>query len=620
MLENYVNALSEAVKPFGDFKTEEKGGKAVAEGELKAGTKGMTVKIECDGSTVKIKGSREYTYPIDARAAEEFQDKVLEKFSDCSCYVSGQTLTFSRFASCHDPDEAASLATDIVKRMAEAVTMFESNCVRFQSGEPVVAQEEDYDPEEDVDIVDVDSSSFHSAPVTEKDNEEYMERGRNFAEETFNKLCGVIGGKRKGNEATAVSGDKTIRIVYFPPDAEIMIAVSVKVGKDVSSMYKSYINSNFSNVLCGYNDAEETFALKVFSTPDEYSPDETEEALNVCLKAMDACIQEYSQILEKKDSIGFASDIQELLREQTEAVSEREKSVSAREEEMSAKEDDLVRREEELEERARELEEEKEAMQKEMEEERARIQEHEKQMEEEMQKYEERNTKDILRIQQLANQVATLQNRQTALGQGSEDLEEEVFRLKSRVQQLISQKAALEKKLNEKITAKEGKIRELGETISSKDAEIRKMETSIEDMAKSRAAEEAKKTEQELEDLRRQVEAMGHILTAGDLMKHFKQYEDLDARNFHAQDGGQFVVYNDESLEVRIRIGEVNYVDVSKKATVKNDVLKRLNAKNADIKFFNKGERTVARTYFPVNASVDDVERIVDVITDFFSK
>lgn len=620
MYDDFGRALTAAAEEYGKFTGGEQNGNYVMEGELEAGTKGMTVRIEFNGRTLKIKGSREYKYPIDEKAADAYQEEILGRLPEYQCYLTGQTLSFSKFSMCASPDDAAKMLRRTFDAVSEAVSLFERNCVRFQGvmEDEHEQQDDDYNPEESVSYINVDNT-LRSVSVTEADNEEYSGRNRSFAEKTFAELCESLNGRRNGNEFTAEADGKHIHMFYFPQEAEIRIAVSVNVSKDVGTMYESYIRSSFPDVKPGYDDREKAFVLKKYSAPDEYAPDETKEYLDLCLKAMDACVAEYSQILEKKDSARFASDVQEVLMKQTETVSEREKKVSAREEETAAREEEVAKRTEELEERAKQLDEERAAMLKEIEEERVRIQEHEAQMADEIKEYEDRNTKDILRIQQLADQVAALQNRQSALGQDDSDMEEEVFRLKSRVQQLITQKAALEKKLNEKISARDGKIRELGDQIAQKDAEINKLETGIEDMAKSKAAEETQKTREELEDLKNQIAAVGHVLTANEVLDHFKQYDGLNVRKVHAQDG-EFITYDDASLEIRIRIGDMNYVDVSKKASVKDSNLKKLNSAHTDIKFFSSKDRTVARSYFPINASADDAEQLADEISEFFTK
>ena len=89
--------------------------------------------------------------------------------------------------------------------------------------------------------------------------------------------------------------------------------------------------------------------------------------------------------------------------------------------------------------------------------------------------------------------MAALQNRQNALGNVDNDAEEEIFRMKSKVQQLTSQKIALESKLTEKINLKEKRIRELSDTISEKNAEIRKINLNIDDMVQIRLRQNLEK-------------------------------------------------------------------------------------------------------------------------------
>ena len=617
MLEEYIKIIIEAASGFGDFRSAEKEGKMYVEGELKAGTKGMTVSMECSPSSVKIKGTREYRYEILENTTEAFQDMMQDKYPDCYCYVSGNSLTFSKYGTFRDGDEASKIVTQTLKKMAEAVSMFERRCVNFENSLDEHEEEEEYNPEDNISLVEVDNS-YHAAPATASDNEAYLEDNRDFAEEEFDELCKTIGGTRDGNEITVKRGGCTVNAILYPLDGAIGIQLVSEVSKEVAAMYSTFFRTSYPEMFCDYTDGN--FVLEMYSYPDRYAPGETQSYFEACLKAMDACIQEYDQMLKKKDSAEFASDIQEVLSEQTKSVMEREKAVSAREEEVAAREAELEQRLAEVEEWAKNLEEENDAMKKELEEEKARIQEHEAQMQEEMKTYEERNTKDILRIQQLAKQVSTLQDRQATLGQGSGGDEAEMFRLKSRVQQLISQKASLEKALNEKITARDTKIKELKDVASEKEAELRKIEAEIDDIAKSRAAEEAQKTADELDSLHKRLDSIGHILTAAELLKHYKEYDGLNPKKFHAPDGGQFVVYTDESLEVRIRVGSMNYVDVSKKATLKDPVLKKLNSANTDIKFFNKDDKIVARSYFPINASTEEVEDVVDKIADFFTK
>ena len=248
-----------------------------------------------------------------------------------------------------------------------------------------------------------------------------------------------------------------------------------------------------------------------------------------------------------------------------------------RDEKISAmKEKEMQKKEAELQKQVAVLEEERAALQEKIKSEEAKVKEHEEEMQNKIKEYEERDTKNILNLQQLAKQLAALQDRQNALGKTDNEAEEEVFRMKQKVQQLVGQKIALEKKLTEKIVTKESKIKELSDSIGKKDREIKKIESNIEDMVKSQVADEVKKVEERAESIQKQLDEIGHILTPEDLISYYEQYSDAEIKKFHAPNA-EFVVYNDGALEVRIRIGETNYVEVSRSAALKDQILRKLN-------------------------------------------
>ena len=90
-------------------------------------------------------------------------------------------------------------------------------------------------------------------------------------------------------------------------------------------MYASFINANYPELRSAYDTDNELFTVRRYSSPDKYAPEETEEYLKMCSTAIDACVQNYKATLTKKDSSDFASDVQQILAEQTETVAEREK-------------------------------------------------------------------------------------------------------------------------------------------------------------------------------------------------------------------------------------------------------------------------------------------------------
>ena len=624
MAEKFMKSFAEAVKEMIPVKQgeeaviQEKENSISVTADMDIGIKGMNVTVECSASTVKIKGSRDYAYPIAEAAADKFQQEIFKKYSGCSIYSSGQTLSFSKFFAYQTITEAEKETKKALEIMQDAVLTFEDECVNFLEKESGAQQEEEYNPEENVDIVHVDNT-FHAVSTTEQDNTEYNNEHQNFAETVFAGLEKY--GKRDGNEI--IGEDKetgnTIRCVLFTMDAEILVSVSKTVPNDIGAMYVSYIRANYPELLSAYNADKELFTIRMYSSPDKFAPEETEEYLELCKKAMASCVKEYETTLQKKDSVDFASNVQQILAEQTETVAEREKTVTKRELEMAKREKEMLERESELKSQLDAMEQEKASMKKEIEEERARIQQHEAEMQEKIKSYEERNTKDIMNIQQLANQVAALQNRQSAIGSGGDEAEEEIFRLKSKVGQLTSQKIALEKKLTEKITAKEGKIRQLSDVITGKEAEIRKIEGTIDDMVQSKVTEASKKSQEYIAGLEKRVAEIGHILTPDDVMEYLKEFSDCEPTKRHASTA-EFVVYTDGALDIRIRFGETNYVDVSREAVLKDQILRKLNTKYPDFKFSSKDNRITARGYFKKNAKPEEVDELIENLAANFTK
>ena len=598
----------------------EAGEKVLITAEHEVGIKGINIAIECSARNIKVKGSREYKYPILEQSVDDFQDEMLDKYPEYSIYVSGQTLSFSKVFTYQDEKYAVEKIKGDIDIMEDVVLTFENDCVNFMEKEvDGTNSNEEYNPEDNINIVNVDNS-FHAVSTTEQDNNEYEERHRDYTKETFKKLISKFNADVNGNEMTAsLQDNKTVRCVIFPMDSEILVSASVPASRDTGAMYVSYITSNYPELMSSYDSDNETFTVRTYSSPDEYEPDGTEDLLNLCMTALDACINEYKQTLEKKDSSDFASDVQQILAEQTETIWEREKAVAAREEEMAKREEEMTKKEEELTQKVKELEEEKERVQAEAEKERQKMKDHEAEMEEKIKAYEERNTKDILNIQQLANQVAALQNRQNALGKADNNAEEELFRMKNKVQQLTSQKIALEKKLTEKITGKDSKIRDLSDVITQKDAEYKKLEDNMDDIIESKVSEEVKKTEIKIKDMESRLSEIGHILTPEEMIDYLEQYSDAEITKRHASNA-EFVVYNDEALEIRIRFGATNYVDVTREAALKDTILRKLNTKHGDIKFFSKENKITARSYFKKNATAEEVDDLIATLSSHFTK
>ena len=166
MAENYLIGMAEEIKSYipGTSNIEEGDSKITINAELKTGIKGISVAIECAPNTVKIKGTQEYKYPISEESVEEFQQEMMEKYSGCNVYVSGQVFAFSKFFSYQTVEEAVKTTEEIIDAMQDAVVTFENDCVNFLEKD-VEAKEEDYNPEENVNLVHVDNA-YHAVSTT----------------------------------------------------------------------------------------------------------------------------------------------------------------------------------------------------------------------------------------------------------------------------------------------------------------------------------------------------------------------------------------------------------------------------------------------------------------------
>lgn len=589
-------------------------------GEYDIGVKGFSMSIDCSETTVKIKCNREYTYPISSRSVDEFQGEMLERNQGYSIYVNGQTLYFSKFFSYQTVDDAILGIENAITVMKDAVLLFEDKCVNFlETHNNVNVENDDYNPEDNINIVNVDNT-FHAVSMSDEDSQQFKKEHKSVTKNAFEKLASDMNCIRKGNDIRKILDDgREIRCSLFEEDSEILISVSIPVDKDVGAMYETYVHSNYPEVRASYNFKKGKFIVKQYANPDEYTPDATEESLRFCNAAIDSCINEYKDMLEKKDSASFASDVQQILEEHALSIEEKEREISKKEEELNRYLDAVKEKEKILKEQMDALAQEKNIAKHEIEIERKKIKEKEQQMQDLKNQYEAQNTRDILKIKELAGKVAALQNKQNVLLDDN-NTEEEIFRLTSKVSQLTTQRIAVEKKLKETISAKDERIRQLSDVISEKERNIDEIESNIEDAVKSRVQEEEKKTKDYIDNLEKQLSQIGHILTAEDMISFLNEFNDVEIKKFHAPNAN-FVVYNDGALEIRIRFGDTNYVDVSREASLKDQIIRKLNTKHADIKFFNgKDNKIIARSYFKINATVEEVDELIDTLSSHFTK
>ena len=79
MAEKFLLEMAETIKasiPGNNIQIEDQENKAVISGDMECGIKGINVSIECSTSTIKIKGAREYKYPITEASKDIFQQEM----------------------------------------------------------------------------------------------------------------------------------------------------------------------------------------------------------------------------------------------------------------------------------------------------------------------------------------------------------------------------------------------------------------------------------------------------------------------------------------------------------------------------------------------------------------
>ena len=83
MAEKFLLEMAETIKasiPGNNIQIEDQENKAVISGDMECGIKGINVSIECSTSTIKIKGAREYKYPITEASKDIFQQEMIKKY------------------------------------------------------------------------------------------------------------------------------------------------------------------------------------------------------------------------------------------------------------------------------------------------------------------------------------------------------------------------------------------------------------------------------------------------------------------------------------------------------------------------------------------------------------
>ena len=329
--------------------------------------------------------------------------------------------------------------------------------------------------------------------------------------------------------------------------------------------------------------------------------------------------------LDKKDSEKFAMEMQNIMSEQAKKLTERENTLSEKEKEienlkkeMESSKAELKDREEKLKEREEEFEREKEKTEE-------KIKKIKEEADERVKRYEEQNTKDIMNMQNLAKQISYLQDRLNVAPSSSDaDTEDEIARLKAKTRQLTLQKASVEKEMKNVVSERDAKIKRLSDVITEKEQDITALKKEMNTKVSAKVEKETMKSQGYVSELESKLKSIGHIITPDEIFEYYKKNEDEDAgvEEKHAANA-TIISFKDGELDVAIRIGDMLCsVEVSKNTVVNDKVLRKLNTKFGDIKFFISPtqQQTTARAYFAPNASLDQIDSTLDRVLENFKK
>ena len=64
----------------------------------------------------------------------------------------------------------------------------------------------------------------------------------------------------------------------------------------------------------------------------------------------------------------------------------------------------------------------------------------------------------------------------------------------------------------------------------------------------------------------------------------------------------------------------MNYVDVTRDAALKDSILRKLNTKYSDYKFFSKDNKITGRGYFSKTSTAAEVDVLIETLAANFSK
>lgn len=625
------SSLEDGFKMEGD----DTGTSKTISGHINAGALGADLRIDILQSgdkrfNIKIKATQSYKYRVSEIDAAEWQSETNEKYSNngYSVYFTSPTLTFVKFlpVGIDDAATAKSVITRAVAIIKKIIPDFEKRCVNFDMENE--HKETEYDPTK-VELKTVDDK-FHATSASEEDAKAIEDEDSSYAKERFEDLAkkykAEISENKKGLPSFKFKdGETDMMAVLHSDDADIELFAIVPANDEAGAMYVSHAHSSYDDLTARYDKNSKLFTLKADVFPYKYTPTDVEDAIASLTAAAASCKAEWSDTLDKKDSEKFAMEMQNIMSEQAKKLTERENSLSEKEKEienlkkeMESSKAELKDREEKLREREEEFEREKENTEE-------KIKKIKEEAEERVKKYEEQNTKDIMNMQSLAKQISLLQDRLNAAPSSSDaDAEDEIARLKAKTRQLTLQKASVEKEMKNVVSERDAKIKRLSDVITEREQDIAALKKEMNTKVSAKVEKETMKSQGYVSELESKLKNIGHIITPDEIFEYYKKNEDEDAgvEEKHAANA-TIISFKDGELDVAIRVGDMLCsVEVSKNTVVSDKVLRRLNTKFGDIKFFISPtqQQTTARAYFAPNASLDQIDSTLDRVLENFKK
>lgn len=636
MDKTYISAVEQALEPYGLKITGQDESGFTAGGHVDCGTKGFdgTISVNRNAAltTVTVKGTGAYNHPLRSQDSSEWLHKVSAQdgYQSYSIYYNKdkQLVNVSKSVNIPNRDATAESVGAQIKRhidaIKEIVASFESSCVDFTTEEAASAESAQAESAPMRKVSDKQSSASPEEVLAEN-----QRRNADYTKDVFLSLAkekGAQPGKdKKGREFfTVPAGENlTLCVTLARAGNYITIAEQTPVSEDKGSMYAASARKNNKDLKAKYQNG--LFSVYAFVYPDQYRPEAVPDAISAVDAGIKKVIEEWKDTTDKLSSTNYTADMQKILEEQAAKLTEREKKITEKEGKLRQQEAALAQKhkdaEKELEASRQQLEERHKALDKKEQE----LEKKETESKQQAKAYEKRNTEDVMKMQRLAEQIADLQNR---LDGGSayadEDAEEEIMALKEQVRQTTIGRLAAEKTLKQQISEQDNKIASLMDTVREKDMELQKQATATADSVTAGVNEKMKEKEAYIKRMEEKLQAVGHLVTAKDLMSYFSQKLDDSAglEEQHGKNNIAYIVFKQDGLNVRIRIGETNFVEISKNTVAPDKTLGVLNAKYSEVKFYANAvqKKTFARSYFADNAEPEEIDDLVQLVSQNFQK